>query len=286
MGRRKLIINADDYGVCKETNKAITGLILNNKITSTSLIATASASDEAIELAKKHNIKVGVHLALNSDYPHHPWQPAAPADKVRSLTDDTGYLNYDLNKFKKKAKSKEVSLECDSQYDYIVSRGVTVDHADNHCGTLYGINGRLFFYNAFKFCRDKALPFRFPKRNTFLKASFPDGLPRYIIWAHKFVLSRALKYTVRLIDDMITNPYPIDEIDGYKGLSAYYLEKIRNIGEGVTELFLHPSYDAPVYNQDKEWLKRVYELEFLNSKELEQLLIEEGIEKVDYSAVL
>jgi len=281
MMEKYLIINADDFGVSRETNKAIAELFLDKRITSTSLIATASYGKEAVELSRKHNFRVGVHLTMNSDYLFDKWKPAS--SEKNSLADTEGFLNSDLNEFRKKAKSSDVSIECQNQYDLIKKMGAIIDHADNHSGTLYGINGRFFFNNAFRFCKDNNLPFRFPKRNTFLKDFFRGKIPFYAVLAHKFVLSRAKRYGVELIDDMISNPYPIDKIDGYKSLEDYYLDKVRNLKEGVTELFLHPSYDSSPYNNSKEWQKRIYELEFLQSEKLYNLIKDEGIKLCDYT---
>ena len=44
---KKLIINADDFGICQETNKAIKELFLAKKITSTSLLAVGDGAEDA-----------------------------------------------------------------------------------------------------------------------------------------------------------------------------------------------------------------------------------------------
>lgn len=282
MGKKYLIINADDFGVNEETNKAVKELFNDGKITSASLITTAALADEAMTIAKENNFSVGVHLTLNSDYTHTPWRPASDWESVTSLVDEQGFLN-PLPLIRKNALSEHVSLECKAQYNMIRAGGVNVDHADSHSGTLYGINGRLFFINAFKFCAEYNLPFRFPINNAFLDDYFNGKAPFYVKLAHKIVLTAAKRYKVKLIDDMITNPHKINVIENYANLENYYLDKLRNIRAGVTELFLHPAYDAPVYNKDKEWLKRIFELEFLYSDKLANLIKDEGIELINYS---
>lgn len=287
MDRKKyLIINADDYGIAEETNQAVVELMKDKKITSTSLLAVGRFYNDAVEKAKANGIKVGVHLAFNSDFPEDLWQAIGERKSISSLIDDKNNLPKDKRHFARYARSRHVDYECNSQYDLIENSGLTIDHIDNHCGTLYGINGRLFFINAFRFCKLKGMPYRFPKKINFLKDVFPKGVPSYAKVAHRLVLKTASMYKVRLIDDMITNPYKIDEIESYNALEEFYLKKIQEMEDGVTELFLHPSYDCPLYNSNKEWKKRIYELEFLHSERLSNLIKDEGIELVTYSKLM
>lgn len=281
MEKKYLIINADDFGVCPETNKAIIELYTKKLITSTSILASGDAIFDAIEGAKSNNIKVGIHFAFNSDYPDRLWQPISNKDKVKSLVDKNGYFHSDINLFNKGALGRELDIEMMSQYKFINDYNVVIDHADSHSGTLYGINKRLFFINAFRFCKKTNLPFRFPTRASFLKEYFNGNIPNVINFAHKAVTRVAKMYKVRLIDDMISNPYKIKDIQSYKNLENYYIDKIHKLDYGFTELFLHPSYDAP-YLKSEEWKKRVYELEFLHSQNFQNALCESGVELCDY----
>lgn len=270
-----LIINADDFGILPKTNKAIAELYTQKLITSTSLLAVGNYAREALALAKRNNISVGVHFAFNSDYDHSRWKAISPAEKVNSFADNDGYFYHETKYFNKNAKSRQLDLEIENQYKLISEGGVIVDHADSHSGLLYGINGRLFFINAFRFAAKYRLPFRFPKRPGFLSGFFGGNVPPIIKAAHKAIIGFSRLYRVKLIDDMVSNPYKIKDIPDYNALESYYVDKIRNLKDGVTEVFLHPSYDAPHLN-DPEWKKRVYELEFLNSKAFRNAVEESG----------
>lgn len=279
---KRLIINADDFGVSRETNKAVTELYKGGKITSASLLVTADASEEAMSLIKELDMSFGVHLTLNSDFAEYPWGALSKG----SLADPDGFLFKDTAYIAKNALSKDVTDECDRQLALALAAGLAPDHLDNHSGTMYGINMRLFFINAFKMAGKHKLPFRFPKRNDFLKGYFKNGAPAYIRAAHKAITWTAKLYGCTLIDDLITNPYPIKDIKDYDALADYYLTEITAIKEGVTEMFLHPSYDVPKFSAiTPEWRKRQYELDFLWSPALERRLLDEGIELVSYKAL-
>lgn len=275
MNNKYLIINADDFGIQKQTNTAINELFEKGLITSASLMAVAPFASEACASSKINNLPVGIHLTLNSDDPISRWQSIT---KAKSLNDDKGMYN-DSKKLTFKAKSLDVSNEIEAQYQHMVKNGCTPDHADSHSGTLYGINGRFFFMNAFRFCNEHNLPFRFPKRPDFLVRQLGEKMPKILFKIHKLIVSRAKKYNVKLIDDMISNPYSIKKIKRYDDLKDYYINEIKNIKSGITEMFLHPSYSLSNSKtiETDEWLKREYELKLLQSGDLLEVAEKEGI---------
>lgn len=280
---KKLIINADDFGICEATNKAIKELLQAKKITSVSLLSVGDAAEEAIDISKELGIKVGVHLTLNSDFCERPWKALSGASSIT----ENGMLFSDTNRLAKSAKSREVTQECKKQIEYVESSGITLDHLDNHCGTMYGINGRPFFINAFRLARQYRLPFRFPKRGGFLKGYFGDNAPALIKIAHKAIVLTGKVMGAKLPDDIISNPYPIKDIPDYKSLEKYYLDAVTTMGEGVSEMFLHPSYDcAELSALTKEWTKRQYELELLFSEKFSKRLSDEGIELSSYETLI
>ncbi len=275
-----LIINADDFGIQECSNTAVVDLFSKGLITSASLMTVAPYSKEAAKLSCVHNLPVGVHLTINSDDKINRWQSNSIA---KSLNDNMGLL-YDMKKLSIKARSKDVTAEIEAQYQFMVDNGCIPDHADNHCGTLYGINGRLFFINAFRFCKNHNLPYRFPKKPTFLARQFGGKAPAALILAHRILVNDAKHYDVSLLDDMFSNPYPIRKIKSYDSLRTYYINELKKITPGITEMFLHPSYPTGIIpsDSDNEWLKREYELELLISGDLHLIVAKNNIKLVSW----
>ncbi len=269
---RYLIINADDFGLNESTNKAILELFEQRLITSSSLLTVAPFSKQAVNLASANNLASGIHLTINSDDNNNRWQSNSGA---KSLSDDKG-LRFNMKELAFKTKSKDVTKELEAQYRFMLDNGCKPDHADNHCGTLYGINGRLFFVNAFRFCKKYDLPFRFPKSPAFLARQFGRKAPALLILAHKLVLKTAEHFGVCLPDDMFSNPYRIKNIRNYESLRDYYIDELNTINHGITEIFLHPSYPIES-NANDEWQKREYELKLLKSGDLLQIIEDRGI---------
>ena len=256
-----LIINADDFGYNHEQNTAIKELIEKELITSTSLMSVANSADDAVSFAKEKGFSVGVHLTINSDDENNKWQSITNA---KSLGVDGFPSNQKDLTFK--AKRKEVRVELESQYRFVTEKGATVDHADNHCGTLYGINGRRFFLDAFDFCSEHNLPFRFPKTAGFLERQLGIKIPTALIKLQNAIVRSGEKRGVQMLDDLVSDPRSMKQIQTYESLRKYYLNAIDNCIDGITEIFLHPA--LPCEKLGSEWQKRVFEYKLLKNGDL------------------
>lgn len=60
----KLIINADDFGLCETVNEAIIDCFLKNNLTSATLMVNMKSSSNAVELAKKYKLPIGLHFNI------------------------------------------------------------------------------------------------------------------------------------------------------------------------------------------------------------------------------
>lgn len=267
-----LIINADDFGYNNEQNEAIKELLEKGLITSTSLMSVAPNKDDAINFAKENNFSVGVHLTINSDDENNKWQSIT---KSKSLGIDGLPTN------PVKAKRKDVRNELEEQYQYIVKNGAVVDHADNHCGTLYGINGRRFFLDAFDFCAEHNLPFRFPKTAGFLERQLGMKIPKPVLTLQNAIVNAGKRRGVPMLDDLVSNPWSMEKIKTYENLREYYLNAVDNCLDGITEIFLHPA--KPNEKMGKEWQKRVFEYELLKSGDLLTRAKENDVQVVSWS---
>ncbi|MGF7145891.1 hypothetical protein HNQ56_004335 [Anaerotaenia torta] len=284
MSDRYLIINADDFGICTETNDAIEHLFREGKITSTTVMVCAGEGRDAVSRASKDNrIRMGLHATFNSDFMQEKWRGIAPGNIIPSLLDDDGSFHVDRDVFYKNAKEQEIAIELEAQYDFIKDMGYQPTHIDSHCGTLYGLTGRSFLKEAFVICLRKGLPFRFPKSKKYLTAMFQGNIPDQIDQAHTMAVSYAKELGVALPVDIVTNPFSIRDISSYEQLKNFYLNAVRNTEEGVTELFMHPSGENSTYSFiTPEWQKRIWEYRFLLDDELQKVIGQENIKLVSW----
>lgn len=83
---KKLIVNADDFGLHPLINAGIIKGYREGFITSTSLMPSAPCWQEAVQLAQENpQLGIGVHLTLVGSV-----APVLPAGKVSSLLDEQG----------------------------------------------------------------------------------------------------------------------------------------------------------------------------------------------------
>lgn len=279
MSDRYLIINADDFGICTETNDAIEHLFREGRITSTTVMVCAGEARNAINRANNENrIRMGLHATLTSDFIQDRWGSIAPRNTIPSLLDSGGNFHVDKDIFYERAKEQEVATELEAQYRFIKDMGYQPTHMDSHCGTLYGLNGRSFLKVAFEICVRNRLPFRIPKTKKYLKDLYRDNIPVQMDKAHTMAVAYAEELGVSLPIDIITNPFSIRDISSYEQLKNFYLNAVREVEEGVTELFLHPSKENSVYQLiTPEWQKRIWEYRFLLDDELQKVISQENI---------
>ena len=269
-----LIINADDFGYNDEQNAAIKELLQDGLITSTSVLTVCEKSKEAVAFAKERAVDVGVHLTINSDNAAEKWH------SISNVKSFSGGLPSEQKDLIFHTTRRDVRQELEAQYDFITKAGATVDHADNHCATLYGINGRIFYIDAFDFCSKYNLPFRFPKTSGFLERQLGRKIPNILKTYQQMIVHAGEKRGVKMLDDLVSNPWSIKRIKDYNTLEKYYLDAIDNCIDGVTEIFLHPA--LPLENEQGEWQKRVFEYEILKSGCLLDRAKQKGIEVVSW----
>ncbi|HVU48492.1 MAG TPA: ChbG/HpnK family deacetylase, partial [Terracidiphilus sp.] len=130
---RRLIINADDFGLTNGVNRAISGLNCASVLTSTTLMARAGATDAAIELAHASpSLSVGCHVVLVDG------DPVLPARAIPSLVDSkTGSFRITLGAFLRqlltgRIRPEEIEAEARAQIESLQSRGVRITHIDTH----------------------------------------------------------------------------------------------------------------------------------------------------------
>ncbi|MEI6370067.1 MAG: hopanoid biosynthesis-associated protein HpnK [Nostocales cyanobacterium ELA608] len=127
-----LIINADDFGFSDDVNTAIIQAHEEGILTSTSLMVTGDAAQEAIALAKNHpHLAVGLHLVLVCG------KSVLPPAQIPHLVDSQGNfshnptqagLNYQFNQ----ATRAELRLEISAQLEKFRNSGLNLAHVDGH----------------------------------------------------------------------------------------------------------------------------------------------------------
>ena len=126
-------MNADDFGLTSGVNRAIVELHQAGVLTSTTLMARAAATDEAIALARANpSLGVGCHIVLVDG------EPVLPPREIPTLVDSrTGCFppklsTFLLRLFTGRIRSSEIEAEAAAQIALLQRNALRLTHIDSH----------------------------------------------------------------------------------------------------------------------------------------------------------
>ena len=289
-----LIVNADDFGLCKSANDAVFDLFESGKLLSSTIMLPCRGALDAVEFAKAHpEYAIGVHLTLTAEWKKYRWKTFTNAP---SLTDEEGFMWHESDQVEKHAKLDEVEKEVRAQIDYAHSLGMRPSHIDNHMGSLYGhYTGRFSFSKlTLRLMGDYGYAYRIYSKTD--KRVCPDGVPYPAYAATKLLINRwAKKYNVVTLDYLLFPDWHklIEEngTENAEGKKEITYEQYRdailkvwtNIPDGVTETFVHPSLETDeIKSITSVWYQRVYEYRLLKDEYTHKYLADHGVQMISY----
>lgn len=129
---KRIIFNADDFGLSSGANRGIIRAWKEGILTSTSLMVEGSAFDEAVELAREHSgLQVGLHLTLVQGRSVLP-QCDLPGlvDAERRFTDNP--VKAGMRYFFLKPLREQLRREIEAQIVKFQRTGISLSHIDGH----------------------------------------------------------------------------------------------------------------------------------------------------------
>ena len=284
-----LIINADDFGMCHAHNVATMDLLKSGGITSATIMTPCAWALEAAQFAKENpQFAIGVHLTTTSEWSRYRWAPVNTSN-TDSLRDEQGYFYHESDEFEKAADINEVAGEIIAQIEKMRKLGVEPSHADNHMGSLYGIEtGRFELLAATIEAVGKyGLPFRFPTKITdamFDNAMLDIKVPKETVeqlFAKFEQLGKAHK--VALLDYLMPGDWNGPQAESYDNFREYIYELYRSFEPGVTETYIHPAVECEeIKNITGTWNRRVWEYKLFSDPKTKQHIDSLGINLINY----
>ncbi|MFC4809553.1 polysaccharide deacetylase family protein [Paenibacillus sp. GCM10023250] len=279
---RVLIINADDYGVCHSTNLGVQKLLEERAISSATIMMPCAWAREAAQWsAARGRLDVGVHLTFTSEWDALKWGPVHRGGPTQSMTTAEGYFHKDAKAFERRADAAQVKQEIVAQIEMALTLGVDVTHADNHMGSLYGLQtGRDFLSETFEACAHYGLPFRLP-RYLLLESGMPAP-PELAGLAMKQAEAAARK-GVLVLDYLVGMPFRSAPGETYAQFKAGMIALLKRLKPGVTELVIHPSLvtDELVAFHGEPY-RRGMELDVFRDPEVQDAMRREGIARIGW----
>jgi chitin disaccharide deacetylase len=276
---KRLIINADDFGLCSSVNQAVAQAHTNGVLTSATIMANMPAADAAVKLAKQMpGLGVGVHLNLFKG------QPLSKDGVVNCLLNADGNFAYSpaklslLSVCRRKIRNA-IRTELAAQIQWVIDNGLKPTHLDSHkhihsfpvifpivCGLA-----RQFEIAAIRFTLEPkqllAMPWPLPSEGGRKRAK----AIRIMAKINRIQNSAFLKTDALL---GVAHMGKID-VNFFKALALYN-------SAATAEVMTHPGLDDDMENRKSGLHQRKGELAALCSERTKQYLKNAGIKLVHY----
>ena len=264
---KSLIVNADDFGLCKEITTGIIQAYRQGVVTATSVVVNGAYFKESVKLLKESGMDAGIHLTFTGG--ERPVSGSIPG-----LVDDNGFFlkSYRqviprilLRRFDAVALEKELS----EQMSMLKDNGIGISHIDSHqhLHLLPGI--RNFVMNLARKFHIRWI--RVPRA----RMTGAKGLGINI-------LANKLKKGLKENSFVFTDAFVGFDHGGHMDEAALS-RLLRTLADGVTELMVHPGYDASAYyDWGYGWEG---ELKTLTSDSIKRLIKSMGITLTNFKEI-
>ena len=285
---RRLIINADDFGLTAGVNRAIEEAHQRGVVTSTTMMANAGAVEDAVARARTARQSVGCHVVLIDG------TPLLPPQNVSSLIADghgarfrDGWLAFASRALRKRFDQNQLAAEVEAQIRMIQQAGLTVTHLDSHKHVHLLPPVLAPILRAAKACAVRAV------RNPFVPLK-PLALAHLVrrprLWTRYTEVKLLRRFSAdfrRTVADagMLTT-------DGTFGMVAtgaldeqLFAAIVGSLPEGTWELVCHPGHCDEELRSVKTRLResRQQELRVLTSPAARQAIEAAGVELISYA---
>ncbi len=276
--RRRLIINADDFGFSSGVTRGIVEAHAAGSVTSTSIMANGMDWENAVRCARgNRSLGVGVHLNLVQ---------GRPLLRVPSLTDPATSEFYSLGALSRRAMlgrvdAGELEAETRAQIERVRGVGIVVTHLDSHRHShvmpgIFPIVQRVAIETGIR-------AIRIPREPLGINPLDAAAASRKLALGMALAAARAMPLAA-----------PLSTTDHFRGISLqggrHFASRLRRtldtLEPGSTELMVHPGHvDESLAAQDPYTAPREVELAELLSAGLRERLRRGDIELVSFAAL-
>jgi chitin disaccharide deacetylase len=231
---KKVIINADDFGLCPAVNEGIVLAHRQGILTSATLMANVSGFDQAVALARENpGLGIGVHLNIVRG------RPLSPPGTIPTLIGPDGRFPAEAGRIMRRLaagriKPAEIERELRAQIEKALATGLPLTHLDSekHMHALppvFKVALRLggeYGIRRIRFIREYSLSLRISRS---AKAAFFS------------LCCRSMLRRIREAGFVITDAF-YGICNSGRMSSAEFRRLFPRLGEGTTEIMVHPGF--------------------------------------------
>ncbi len=273
---QKIIVTADDYGMCDIVDKAIDAGIENGIITTTNVMTNMETLANAKDLRERYpHISVGVHWNVTTG------RPVSDPKDIPTLVDENGDF-WPLKVFKKKygkglISPEELEKELEAQYTLFEQTCGKADYWNTH-------ENSSLHTKSFKVFKKVALSHGIEATRTFQRVYYDKknlGIKRAI---REFLVKNFFEIWFSQIRKTFKMPTArvICFNRSEKTVGDVLMNALKKDGRQLIEIVFHPATEAESPYFGNISTERVKEYEFVSSKAVYERYKENGFEFVSF----
>jgi len=260
MNMRRVIVNADDFGLSEGVSRGIVRGMREGVVTSTSIMG--NMPDLAQHIGLLHEVEaagLGIHLTLSAG------RPLLSPKHVPSLVDREGGFRRDYHMAARLAETAHVEPEWRAQIERILALGVQATHLDSHHHVHHAPK---LMALAIKLAKEYGIPCI---RRLTVRDVWREAHP----WRH------AMELPSIAVSQHIAAGSGLCFPHGVLSLHERLLTKLSRLTDGTYEVFCHPGrVDDALCKLSSLRYERERELELLISAELR-----DGLKRLDIKLI-
>ena len=281
---RRLIVNADDFGMSEAVNEAIIRAHREGVLTSASLMVTGAAAAQAVRLAKENpRLAVGIHLVAVMG------RSVLPQSEIPSLVDEAQNFSDNptaagLKYFFSPSARRELRREIAAQFARFHESGLQLSHVDGHLHLhVHPVIFNEALRQAIKY---GARRMRVPQEERNLALGFDDSQrAQKTFFTIQFGgLARCMKRKLRAAG--FTVPERVyGNLQSGRMDESYFLYMLDRLGAATNEIYFHPAVYRADRALDANEQQCQIEFEALLSEKVKRRLAELNVRLTNYAEV-
>lgn len=269
-GRRRLIVNADDFGRSASINQAVIQAHQQGILSSASLMVNGDAFEEAVELANANpTLGVGLHLTLCGG------RATLPASDIPELVTEDGFfprsaIAAGLAYYFSSGIRDQLRQEIQAQVASFQASGLRMDHLNGHLH--FHLHPTIFGLLVPELTREVGCAIRLT--NDPIKVSLKLGRGRWFYRLTHGLIFQVLSRRARpkLEEHGVAHTrHVFGLLQDSRVTEQFIIKLLRQLPDGDAELYSHPSLDTSRH-----------EYEALVSPRVKAAIANHGIELIRY----
>jgi predicted glycoside hydrolase/deacetylase ChbG (UPF0249 family) len=276
---KRVLLHADDVGMCHGANAAYLDLFRAGRIDSGSVMVPCPWFAEIAHAASEDaSLDLGVHLTLTSEWHGYRWGPISTRSQASGLLDAQGQFPRSVAELRGQLVPEAAEAEMRAQIERALAMGVDATHLDTHMGAALVPE---LLPATLRLAREFRLPLLLPRAiESYLGVLRLGDVARETYTAG---LAEIEGWGMPVVDRFAMTPGLPVGLDTYRDI-------VVPRAPGLTFVALHPNASGDIESitaghprQDPAW--RIGEYRLFGTGDVDALLASKGVSRLGFRAL-